>query len=399
MKTPRYPILLALPFVASVALCAADKMTITVTNDLDIVRPSEVIEVPWKEIAAHLPGVLPSHIAVKDAGGALVPDQLINFRPEERRDYYYSLIFQHDFAAGEHTATFTLEATDAPLAPFPAKVFARYIPERFDDFAWENDRVAHRIYGPTLETPAGGKDQMVSSGVDVWAKRVRYPIVDRWYLMGHYHEDSGEGLDMYDVGPSRGDGGTGVWDGKALHPSHNWKTWRVLANGPIRAVFELTYAPWDAGNGVMITETKHFTVDAGRNLDDVTSTFTFQGADELTVALGLAKHVKATTAELTKESDEDQMCWITLWEKYAKASIGCAVMVKPEDFSGFAEDALNHLLLARVKSGQPLHYSLGACWDKSGDFASKQDWNAYLASWAKRAESPVKVTIDPVPQK
>ncbi|HTQ32459.1 MAG TPA: DUF4861 family protein [Opitutaceae bacterium] len=397
MKTPPRALLVLFALASVAGLRAAvDKFTVTVTNDLDIARPAEVIVVPWGEIAGRLPPhTLPSHIAVKDAGGALVPDQLINFRPEERRDYYQSLIFQHDFAAGEHTATFTIEKTDAPIPPFPAKVFARYVPERFDDFAWENDRIAHRIYGQALETPVAGKDQMVSSGVDVWAKRVRYPIVDRWYLMGHYHEDTGEGLDMYDVGTSRGDGGTGIWDGKALHVSHNWKTWKVLANGPVRVVFELTYEPWDAGNGVMVAETKHFIVDAGHNLDDVTSTFTFQGHETLTVALGLGKHPKAAS-DLTKQSDEKES-WLTVWEKYPRASIGCAVAVDPDAFAGFAEDGLNHLLLANVKSGQPLHYFLGACWDKSGDFAAKDDWSSYVAAAVERAQSPLKVSFGAAP--
>ncbi len=211
--------------------------------------------------------------------------------------------------------------------------------------------------------------------------------------MGHYHADTGEGLDMYDVGTGCGDGGTGIWDGHILHVSHNWKSWRVLANGPVRAIFELTYASWDAGNGVMVTETKHFTVDAGHNLDEVASTFTFQGADELTVALGLGKHPKAVS-ELTKNSDEG---WMTVWEKYPKAAVGCAVFVGPGAATGFAEDKLNDLLLAKVKSGQPLDYYLGACWDKSGDFSSKDDWNAYLAALTKRLQSPVKVSFNPAP--
>ncbi len=75
------------------------------------------------------------------------------------------------------------------MPPFPTKTFARYVPERLDDFAWENDRIAHRIYGPALETAAAGGFQMIASGIDVWSKRVRYPIVDRWYLKSHdnYH--------------------------------------------------------------------------------------------------------------------------------------------------------------------------------------------------------------------
>ncbi|MGC3992100.1 MAG: DUF4861 family protein [Chthoniobacteraceae bacterium] len=79
---------------------------------------------------------------------------------------------------------------------------------------------------------------MISSGVDVWCKRVPYLIVNRWYTKSLYHEESGEGLDMYDTGKTRGCGGTGIWDGKTLAVSHNWIAWKVLANGPVRTVFE-----------------------------------------------------------------------------------------------------------------------------------------------------------------
>jgi hypothetical protein len=42
------------------------------------------------------------------------------------------------------------------LAPPPAgqdkpRATVRYAPERLDDILWENDRTAHRIYGPALE--------------------------------------------------------------------------------------------------------------------------------------------------------------------------------------------------------------------------------------------------------
>ena len=43
-----------------------------------------------------------------------------------------------------------------------AKVFGRHVPERKDDFAWENDRIAFRMYGPALEA-----DGEISSGIDV----------------------------------------------------------------------------------------------------------------------------------------------------------------------------------------------------------------------------------------
>lgn len=389
---------LALIMLSTLALFAraAEKIIVTVTNDLDIARPAEVVAVPFSEIQRLLPDMLFDHLAVRDATGTVIPAQGTNFQPEEHHDYYRDLVFQHDFAAGEKSATFTIERTSTTVPPFPARVFARYVPERFDDFAWENDRVAHRIYGPGLDTPAAGSTRMISSGVDVWCKRVRYLVVDRWYVKGHYHTDTGEGLDMYDVGTARGCGGTGVWDGQKLFVAHNWKTWKVLANGPIRAVFELTYDPWVAGNGITVAETKRVTVDAGHNLDDVESTFAFapgSGSNgEITVALGLTKHPKQAAA--TPAQDE-KSAWISLWEDFQNpmsGHLGTGVILAPAArFAGLAETPPDRLILAKVKPGETLRYLTGAGWAQSGDFSSKDDWNAYLASWAKRLQSPIRI--------
>jgi hypothetical protein len=373
-------------------LFAAERITVTASQDLAAGRPGEVITVPWKEIVLRMPDARPEKLVVRDASGASIAYQFTNFHPDDRRGVYDDVLFQHDFAAGERSAVFTIEGIPLPAAPFPTRVFARYVPERYDDFAWENDRIAHRIYGPALDSPAAGASRMVSSGLDVWAKRVRYPIVDRWYIRGHnnYHKDNGEGFDFYSVGTGRGCGGTGIWDGKALHVSHEWSSWRVYANGPLRAVFELTYAPWDAGQGVMVSEVKRFTVDAGRNLDSMESTFTFPGAKELTAAIGLGKHPHA---RMSFASDAGAG-WASEWEDYPEASgLGTGLVLSPGSLVGFAEDDMNHLALVRVESGRPVRYLTGAGWVRSGDFSGEADWRAYLAGFAARLSSPVTVSV------
>ena len=62
-------------------------------------------------------------------------------------------------------------------------------------------------------------------------------------------------------------GGTGVWDGTKLWTSDNFVKAVVLSNGPRRAAFKLTYAPWSVGSAGSASETKQFTVDCGRNFD------------------------------------------------------------------------------------------------------------------------------------
>jgi hypothetical protein len=382
--------------------CAADSLTVTVAHDLALARPSETITVPWTEVNRALPGALIQRLVVKDSKGRVLPHQVTNVAPLAKDPKnvgaaYGELIFQHDFAAGEKSATFTVEKTDTLIPVFPNKAYGRYVQERLDDFAWENDRIGHRTYGPALAAPAPAgvdKEVLVTSGLDLWFKRVDYSIIDRWYNKGHdhYHKDEGEGMDMYNVGKSRGCGGTGVWDGGALFTSANYAGWKVLANGPVRAVFELTYDAWDAG-GTKVTEVKRFTVDAGHQLDQIDSTFTFAGPKQLTVAIGLNKTPSdkkqdPQIAVVKNERDPSLLQWA---QQKSNGSIGMAIVLPGA--TGFAEDALNHLVLAKVESGKPLRYYAGGAWDRAGHIVSQEAWTAYVAQAAARAKSPIRVTL------
>jgi hypothetical protein len=405
MKLFRLSLCLLAPALAAVA---AERLAITVTHDYAGARPAETITVPWSEVNKALPGALLQRIAVKDAKGAVIPYQVTNVAPQAKDPKnegiaYGELIFQHNFAAGEKSATFTVEKTETVAPVFPSKVSARYVGERLDDFAWENDKLAHRTYGPALaapDEPKAGKEVLVTSGLDIWSKRVDYPIVDRWYNKGHdhYHKDEGEGMDMYQVGITRGCGGTGIWDGKQLYVGRNYKSWKVIANGPIRAIFELTYDTWSA-NGVYVTEVKRFTVDAGSNLDRIDSTFTAAGnVKELTVAIGLNKNPadrgqEPQIALSPVAADGSFTQWIV---QKTNGELGTAV-IAPDGFAGFAEDDRNHLVLAKATSGTPLRYYAGAGWSRAGEFTTAEAWNAYIAAFAQRVRAPVKVTLSSAP--
>jgi unsaturated rhamnogalacturonyl hydrolase len=73
-----------------------------------------------------------------------------------------------------------------PLAPADVKTMRASCRNGYDDFAWESDRIAHRTYGPAImHVP---NEHLISSGVDVWVKKVRTPVVDTWYKRGEYHQ-------------------------------------------------------------------------------------------------------------------------------------------------------------------------------------------------------------------
>ena len=102
------------------------------------------------------------------------------------------------------------------------KVYGRFARERFDDFAWENDRIAHRMYGAALETWA--QEPLTSSAVDVWVKRTPRLVINDWYMVDDYHRDTGEGADLYSAGKTRGCGGSGIWKDGTLYAEGEVRT-------------------------------------------------------------------------------------------------------------------------------------------------------------------------------
>ena len=120
----------------------------------------------------------------------------------------------------------------------PAKVYGRYIEAR-SDFAWENDLVAFRAYGPKL------RDGEENAGIDCWLKRVTYPIIDNWYRQEaeqqiSYHQDHGEGLDNFQVGSSLGVGGTGIMINDKLELLETFTQYAIKKQTNKELVFTLT---------------------------------------------------------------------------------------------------------------------------------------------------------------
>ncbi len=387
------------------AAASAAGITITVTNEPGIARPAAVIAVPFRDIAALAPDLRMYHVILRDPKGRALPLQITNYQHDHHGAVYDDLVFSYNFAAGEKRAVFSLEASATASAPDVPCVYARTVPERFDDMAWENDRIAHRMYALTLNSPVAESfgERLRGSGIDVWAKRVSYPIVDRWYAKGHdqFHADGeGEGLDLFNMGGTRGDGGTGVWDGAKLWTSDNFVDAQVLSNGPRRAAFNLTYVPWDAGPIGKVEEVKQFTIDCGVNFDAVQSTFDFV-ADEATVGIGLTDHAAGAGFPAGVLTQDPQGRWMSLWEEDQNGGLGSAVILASDTQpAGFAHEAPakspgngNHLLLVKARDGVPVRYFIGAGWNRSGQFTDRASWEAYVKTFAAGVASPLKIAV------
>jgi hypothetical protein len=360
-----------------------DSVAVTLINPLASPRPSETIAVPLGELTKVAPGLNLKNAFVVDAGGAPVLSQLVDDNGDESPD---EIVFQSDFRASE-TKTFKIRiGSRRPPARSDFKVYGRFVRERHDDFAWENEMVAHRVYGPELETYE--KEPLTSSGVDTWAKRVPRLIVNDWYMTDNYHQDQGEGADFYSVGKSRGCGGLGVWAAGKLHVSRNFRTSRVLANGPIRLVFELGYAPWDAGSA-RVSEVKRVTLDAGTHFNRIESTFGGSSGSPA-VGLGIAKHPGNVHQVDAKTG------WMLTWEPLnggQSGSLGCAIVLPPGASGQPQEVESDYLLVTAAPSKGPLVYYAGSAWDRAGQVTSLTAWADEATSLSRRLGAPVQVTL------
>ena len=387
-------------------------ITVKVTNPSNFWRESETVEI--KPPPPDFSGLRPLNkwFAVMDGVSSHILDS--QFYSSDSNQPPDTLLFQVDLAPGETRTFYILDESALPATPPPTvKTFARFVPERYDDFAWESDRIAHRAYGLAL-IPA---EHTISSGPDVWIKKNHILIVNTMYATKHYHEDNGAFMDDYRVGNSRGDGGLGIWDGTKLHVSSNYHNWKLITTGPVRSEFELTYDAWDAGNGRMVSETKRYSIDAGSYFTKAQSTFASEDKSPLTVGVGLAERACPTNREESITHDLDAG-WLTYWqpEDQPKGVIGDAIILAKGSVQVFTNDnpdlpdaklhanvpqpthegyppIRNQLAITQAEIGQPLTYYFGACWDRSGDFTNAVQWENYVKRFAERRDQPLQVTV------
>ena len=305
-------------------------------------------------------------------------------------------------------ATFKGVKLPEHFLPTTPRAFARFVPERADDFAWENDLVAFRTYGPALRP---GPE---NSGIDCWFKRVPYPIIDKWYLGDRlklpygkvaksYHNDHGEGYDVYKVGDTRGCGGISVWADGSLHNSDTFIANRLIENTPQRVSFELDYA--SDFKGKVLRETKRITLIMGQRLFQCDSRFTLDEAPaaKLDVAIGLSPQVKGTEPAYSPKTGA-----MMLWENLDGSGLGTGIVIDPArvvKMKSFTDAAgqTQALCLARTDDKGSIRWFAGFGWQGQGDITTAEQWTAYLKNFAAKfikapyAEPAIEVHAQGVP--
>ena len=255
------------------------------------------------------------------------------------------------------------------------KVMARFVPERSDDFVFENNLIAGRFYGQALE------GNPTSPGIDIWVKKPGALVADAWYAEAvkdpeYYHHDH-DGKDCYKVAVSLGGGASApLIAGKLALPATNYRSWEILEQKPDKVVFVLHYPEWEAAEGVLVSLDKQVTVTADSYFCRVDDKYSFSGAEELCIAAGLLRHGAQQTIVEEMQGDDRY----AIWEHASDQSIepeegflGVAVVMDGAQ-QVFADPELDHSLCTRiVRSGETLTYWFGSCWSR-GDIQNAQAW-------------------------
>ncbi|MEB8344740.1 DUF4861 family protein [Flavobacteriaceae bacterium KMM 6898] len=363
---------------------------IKIENPLNIDRTLETIELSKSFLKVNNL----DNLGVKDQEtGEIVVSQLVDKDNDGVNDI---ILFQTKLEAKLAKKYIIVKLPDKRITEEINYCYSRFIPEREDDYAWENNRVAFRVYGPKGQELAESNtgSGILSSGIDIWLKRVEYPIINKWYKktldgVGSYHQDTGEGLDNFTVGASRGVGGTAVQINKEYYFSKNFTNFKTITVGPIRTSFVLEFNSWKA-NGSLITETKRISLDYGSNL----TKYQINIIGSKNLSSGLAIHTKDYSI-----STDKNLGWLSNWEKHGDSMLGTAIVSAPNTFVNIAivnntenTDLNNAYMSHKLINNIGIYYA-GFGWEKSGQFKNELEWINYINKYSKQINAPLVVTI------
>jgi len=370
----RKSILISFLSLSCLALFA--QINIEVTNQLPYDRVEELVEVKATEIS----GLAPNRFTLFNAQNEEVPYQLIYNGTKTVQ----SIIFPASVKTGTREVYTLKPGRPAPVVP---KTFARFVPERKDDFAWENNLAAYRMFGPALvnENP--------SNGVDLWLKRTEELVVDSFYRGDlkygkSYHIDHGQGLDCYRVGKTLGAGGIAPYTDSTLWIGNHFNSYELLDNGPLRSVFRLTYDTVRV-KGKIYKQQITITTDYNGVLNKAVVRYTGP-AQPMQLATGIFLHdgkgsLQKGTGMIVYGEDAVSNAGVDMGKNFV------AVLL-PSRETAYKVENLQALLLTDYVVGRDFTYYFGGGWSQ-WKFPLQKDWLKAVQDFGRAIKFPLAVKV------
>ncbi len=399
---------------------AGQSVTITLRNPMNAPRAAgEMVELDAIAIGTKLEIGYNDIAYIRITNGSdTIPSQIT---------YDGKLIFQRPEMKAKQTITLKASPVSVSAWKTERKVFGRVFKERQEDFSFENDRLAYRLYGPDTqrrgeklygydifnkrtaelvleEFYAGQCDNQMWNTVNRLRKLGHRDLADDVYNMGFsYHVDHGKGMDCYKVGSTLGAGTNALIDkdGKIIYP-WCYKKAEILDNGPLRLTVRLTYE----------NETRLLTVDAGSSMVKAEVTYDASAPSAPTFCAGIVVHKESPDAYIIDkeagiiayEDLGDSEFYIPrlrskLNKEMGSMFIGC-IMPEATDcyyapFEKETSGAPGQVIASKPLTASNTYY-FGNAWNrnKALGISTLDEWQHYLTSFAQQLKQPLKITIN-----
>ena len=377
--------IMAVAFAAAImSSCSEDiKLTVVVSNDSELSRENETVELLFSTLQESNSELTAENVVVIDPSGAQIPSQVYT-----EADGTVKLLFQATVAAGESQNYTIIQGT---REKYPTLAYSRHVPERKDDYAYENNKVAGRIYGPALDFPR-------TFGSDIWLKCTERLVIDDWFEKMDYHHNYGEGMDCYKVGGTLGGGALVPFvAGEKIITGDNWASFQHICDGPIRTKATFTYNAFDVA-GKKYSASREIVLDANSHFVKSVTAFYPQehAADSLELLLGAVAHDVLTyhdgenwiafteIASDTKQPEVDGNISVALIYDAAELADNPAVQIAKYDG--------HHAIITKEKAGKPITVWTGSGWSQGG-IDAPEAWAVMTGDFAYAQANPLKVTV------
>jgi hypothetical protein len=344
-------------------------------------------------------------VIVKDRQGKLLPSQCDDMDGDGSWD---ELVFLCDQGAGE-----SIRVTFEPVEPAAYPVFNTRTHLRFcrasepHDTAWGDLRMktndtkftipVYQMEGPAWENDivAFRNYYDARNGIDIYGKRVNDMVLDSVGINDrNYHELASWGMDILKVGNSLGAGAIAIGIGDSLYrigPCEEGR-FRLISQGPVRTVFELTYKNVPAGDRFYSVK-QRISIYAGDNFyRNSIQVDGLKGDEELVTGI---VDMHALAADLAEAGDLKIM---STWGKQSMNGdiLGMAVIFPASEFKRYWEAPASgpgivntHLVSLGLSAGRPTTYAFVAAWELQDQ---KLKDKVYFGEVVKEAAGKLKDT-------
>lgn len=271
---------------------------------------------------------------------------------------------------------------------------------QMEGISWENDKVGYRSYWDKR------------NGKDIWGKTTSEMVMDSIGLPNtpSYHELQEWGTDVLKVGNSLGGGGLAmIKDGELVRLGDTKNTtFTILAEGPVRSVFELDYEGWVVGDETYNLK-QIITIWKGKYWYQSDVTLKGNNSENIQLVTGITNIALSVEERKFTQLEEGSNTVVYTFGTQTEQNelMGLALILDtnslneiieaPNEGNGRSIDGnspISHTFYTDMKKGNTLTFKFVTGWERSETyFKTAKGFETMLVSEANKLDSPIVILL------